>query len=211
MLKFLGFAELPHCLVSHCHRPTSIRARAHRSTAYIASFSLFGVPLAGMAPTDLATKQWSKMFHIGMNSAPRVAVALTACFAFLTYSGESKSVAWADVLRGHLTIGHSSRCPEEVPVWRGCGIAAWHSCLYQSGDVVWHSGTRGSSPCLSLRTERERDTAAACEVECTEHASRPFRCSSSSVWCIRYVVLGQQKRVSETHETPISCPYRRAL
>ncbi|KAF2174186.1 hypothetical protein M409DRAFT_16457 [Zasmidium cellare ATCC 36951] len=54
-------------------------------SAYIASFSLIGIPACQMAPIDLQAKQWSRIYHIGKDSVPPFAIALSGSFAFLAY------------------------------------------------------------------------------------------------------------------------------
>ncbi|KAK4613268.1 hypothetical protein CLAFUW4_09698 [Fulvia fulva] len=84
-------------------------------SAYIASFSLVGVPVAAMAPTDLATKQWLKMFHIGKNSVPPLAAPIAACFAFLAYQARD--------LQKRYLYGAAAILPLTIPAFTG--VVMW--------------------------------------------------------------------------------------
>ncbi|EME41959.1 hypothetical protein DOTSEDRAFT_25620 [Dothistroma septosporum NZE10] len=103
-------------------------------SAYIASFSLLGVPVVSMAPTDLATKQWSKLFHSGMKVVPPSAAALSACFAFLAYGAR-------DVQKKYL-YGAAAVLPLGIPaytraiMWSGIQAleAAAHASAYAPSE-----------------------------------------------------------------------------
>ena len=44
-----------------------------------------------MAPTDLMTKQWSRIYHIGKDSVPPLALCCSTVFGFLAYASKSSS------------------------------------------------------------------------------------------------------------------------
>jgi hypothetical protein len=52
---------------------------------YIASMSIAGIPAAAKAPSNFAVRQWRTIYDIGVNSAPKVALASASAFGYAAY------------------------------------------------------------------------------------------------------------------------------
>lgn len=50
--------------------------------------SYAGVPAVAMAPSELAAKQWKRIYGLGVAAVPPMVVSCSACFAFLAYQSE---------------------------------------------------------------------------------------------------------------------------
>lgn len=118
--------------------------------AYIASFSVIGIPAVQMAPVDLMAKQWSRIYHIGKDTAPPFAITISSAFAFLAYHCEYRVSRDLPILQSTDFL-HRSACPGQISsstcgsVWRCGGSPTLYRGIHTHGDVEWRAGVGGQS------------------------------------------------------------------